>query len=78
MLLNTPKDILRAFSEGHIGWREAARKLNVEYFSDIETMMKEFGFPLYQGDPEASAARMDELDDLLYDEGEIYRPEDSK
>lgn len=66
MLVNSPRDILRAFSEGYIGWREAARRLNVESFSELESLMQSHGIPRHPRDSAATTARMNALDSLLY------------
>ena len=70
MLKTTPKDILRAYSEGRIGWREACRQLDLEKFSELDAQLKKHGLRQYQPDPAESSARMSELDKWLYDEGE--------
>ncbi|MDX1974126.1 MAG: hypothetical protein SFT92_00455 [Rickettsiales bacterium] len=71
MFLNTPKDVLRALSEGHIGWRDAAAKLHVDHFEQLQALMQQHGFGLYQPDADKSRETMSRLDALLYDEGEI-------
>ena len=71
MLVSNPKDILRAFSEGHIGWREALRKLELAEYAELEALMQEYGFPLYRPPQEQMDARARTLDALLYDEGEL-------
>jgi hypothetical protein len=71
MLLNSEYDVLKAYSEGHVGWREASRRLDVEKFSEIEELLKKHGFPLWQPDTEESRRRMAALDKLLYAEDEL-------
>ena len=63
--------ILKAFSEGKIGWREACRRLDIESFSELEGLMKSDGFSLYQPDPAESAKQANDLDIFLYGEEEV-------
>jgi hypothetical protein len=71
MLVNSLRDVLKAFGDGHIGWREACRKLDLETFGELDTLMKEHKIPLYQPDPKESAKRMQALDALLYGKDEL-------
>ncbi|NBO18561.1 MAG: hypothetical protein EBV03_04910 [Proteobacteria bacterium] len=66
MLVTSEKDVLRAFSDGHIGWREACRRLDLDHFSQLEALMKRHQLAFYQPDRSATARRMSDLDKLLY------------
>lgn len=66
MLVNSPRDILRAFGEGYIGWREAARRLNIEHFSELESLMQSHGITRHPRNSVQATARMNALDSLLY------------
>lgn len=66
MLVSSTRDILRAFSDGHLGWREAARRLNLERYEQLDALRKQYRLPLYQPDEDERRALMDESDEALY------------
>jgi len=68
MLATLPKDILHQFSEGRIGWREACRRLDLDSYNELDTMMRQHHMPLFQPDAAQAAARTSALDALLYGE----------
>ena len=39
-MLNSENYNLRAYSDGHIGWREACRRLDLENYDELEALLK--------------------------------------
>jgi hypothetical protein len=66
MFVTSTRDILRAFSEGYIGWREATRRLGLEHFEELQALMDAHGMARSPRDPQQANARMNALDSLLY------------
>ena len=66
MILTDAHHVLKAYSEGYVGWREACRKLQIETFPELDTLLKAHHITCYQPSSEDFYNRMAQLDDLLY------------
>jgi hypothetical protein len=66
LLVRTTADILRAFSEGHIGWRDACRRLDLEKFDQLEELMIKHNLGFYQPEKTQSQDKIDAVDNWLY------------
>ncbi len=68
-MLNKQEYILRSFSEGNIGWREACRRLNIQDFNELDDLLKAHNLCLYQANSRQYIAHNQAIDCLLYDDG---------
>lgn len=68
MSTHSSAEILRAFSQGEIGWREACRKLDLETFDELQLLMRENGVALYQPSSRETENKLDALEKLLHGE----------
>ncbi|MFZ4762214.1 MAG: hypothetical protein ACOYK8_05330 [Alphaproteobacteria bacterium] len=59
-------NVIKAFSDGEIGWREAANQLGLENYAAVEELLHYYQLPLYQPSLTAKKQQMDRLDLLLY------------
>jgi hypothetical protein len=59
---------LRRYSDGEIGWREAACELGVDDFEQFESIVKKHNISLYQPPKDESTATLQQLNHWL-DEG---------
>ena len=66
MLLSRPRDIIRAFSEGRISWRDACNRLQIDDYAALDALRMAYGFPRYEGDAALTQAKIDSIDTLLY------------
>jgi len=65
-MLNQQEYLLRAFSDGHIGWREACQRLGLADFSALAALLTANNLPLYQPNSPAYSAHNQAIDALLY------------
>lgn len=56
--------ILRRYSLGELGWREACRQLDIK-LDELHALMQAHGLPLYSPPPEEASGARDALNDWL-------------
>lgn len=72
-MLNSENYNLRAYSDGHIGWREACRRLDLENYDELEVLLKNNEISNYKPSSAEYLANIDVVDEFLYDDWEDYQ-----
>lgn len=69
-MLNSENYNLRAYSDGHIGWREACRRLGLGSFGELELALKANNFSAFSPKTSEYRENIDAVDAFLYDDWE--------
>ncbi len=70
-MLNTEKYVLKAYSDGHIGWREACRRLDFSKYAELENALKINGFSDYLPKSNEYINNIKSVETFLYDDWDI-------
>lgn len=70
-MLNTQQYNLRAYSDGHLGWREVCRRLDLENYDSLEVLLKINNITPPTPDCAEYLANIKSVGDFLYDDWDI-------
>jgi len=66
-MLNSENYNLRAYSDGHIGWREACRRLCLDNFAELKSLLEANNFSVFFPNTPEYCENIDAVDSFLYD-----------
>lgn len=69
-MLNSENYNLRAYSDGHIGWREACSRLGLDSFGELKSLLEANNFSEFSPNTSEYRENIDAVDEFLYDDWE--------